>query len=224
MLKLYQMQDSGNCYKIRLLLNLLDQDVEYIDTDILKGESRTDEFLKKNSNGRVPTLQIDDSTYLPESNAILWYLAEGTPYIPGDRLVRARVLQWMFFEQYSHEPFIATSRFWISILKEADAYREQIESKRAGGKSALAVMNEHLVRHAYFAGDDYSIADIALFAYTHVADEGGFDLSPYPEINRWIEQVQSHPRHLSIEATMPLTRSTRATQFTRANPEASHKE
>ncbi len=200
MLKLYQMQDSGNCYKIRLLLALLNKDYECIDTDILKGESRTDEFLKKNPNGRVPTLQIDESTYLPESNAILWYLAEGSPYIPDDRLTRARVLQWMFFEQYSHEPFIATSRFWISILKEADNYREQIESKRAGGESALAVMNEHLASHAYFAGEHYSIADIALFAYTHVADEGGFDLSPYPEVMNWIERVQSQPGHIPIQS------------------------
>jgi glutathione S-transferase len=192
------MQDSGNCYKVRLALHQLDIPCEYIQTNILAGESRTVEFLDKNPNGRVPTLQIDDETYLPESNAILWFLAEESSLIPNDRLSRARVLQWMFFEQYSHEPFIATSRFWISILKQPEEYAEQIEAKKTGGRAALLVMEEHLQSNSFFVGSIYTIADIALFAYTHVADEGGFDLAPYPAINAWIERVKNQPRYVEM--------------------------
>ncbi|MFP6808612.1 MAG: glutathione S-transferase family protein [Pseudomonadales bacterium] len=200
MLTLYQMQDSGNCYKIRLLLTQLEKNYHSVDINILEGESRTNDFLKKNINGRVPTLQIDETNYLPESNAILWYLSEGTPYIPEDKLARARVLQWMFFEQYSHEPYIATSRFLISITKQAKQYREQIASKRQGGEAALSVMDQHLATKDFFAGHTYSIADIALYAYTHVAHEGNFDLSPYAHIKQWLQRVKAQDRHITITA------------------------
>ena len=198
MYRLYQMQDSGNCYKVRLLLNQLQIPCECIEIDILSGESRTDNFLEKNINGRVPTLQLDEETYLPESNAILWYLAEDTPFLPQDKLARAKVLQWMFFEQYSHEPFIATSRFWISILHQADDFAEQIAAKRSGGEAALSVMNRHLQENDYFVAGQYTIADIALYAYTHVAEEGNFELSPYPAITTWLASVQSQSRHIRL--------------------------
>lgn len=198
MYRLYQMQESGNCYKVRLLLHQLQIPCEYIEVDILSGESRTETFLEKNINGRVPTLQLDEEIYLPESNAILWYLAEDTPLLPRDKLARAKVLQWMFFEQYSHEPFIATSRFWISILQQADKFADQIEAKRSGGEAALAVMNRHLKINDYFVADQYTIADIALYAYTNVAEEGNFELSPYPAITAWLTRVQSQVRHIRL--------------------------
>ena len=198
MYRLYQMQDSGNCYKVRLLLNHLQIPCEYIEIDIIRGESRTDAFLKKNINGRVPTLQLDETTYLPESNAILWFLAEDTRFLPQDKLARAKVLQWMFFEQYSHEPFIATSRFWISVLQQADRFSDQIEAKRSGGEAALGVMNRHLQENDYFVADQYTIADIALYAYTHVAEEGNFELAPYPAITTWLTRVQSQSRHITL--------------------------
>ena len=198
MYRLYQMQDSGNCYKVRLLLNHLQIPCEYIEIDIIRGESRTDAFLEKNINGRVPTLQLDKTTYLPESNAILWFLAEDTQFLPQDKLARAKVLQWMFFEQYSHEPFIATSRFWISVLQQADKFSDQIEAKKSGGEAALGVMNRHLQENDYFVADQYTIADIALYAYTHVAEEGNFELAPYPAITTWLTRVQSQSRHIRL--------------------------
>ena len=198
MYRLYQMQESGNCYKVRLLLHQLQIPCECIEVDILSGESRTETFLEKNINGRVPPLQLDEEIYLPESNAILWYLAEDMPLLPRDKLARAKVLQWMFFEQYSHEPFIATSRFWISILQQADKFADQIEAKRSGGEAALAAMNRHLKINDYFVADQYTIADIALYAYTHVAEEGNFELSPYPAITAWLARVQSQARHIRL--------------------------
>lgn len=198
MYTLYQMPASGNCYKIRLLMNQLDIAAELIDIDILKGESRTDGFLKMNPNGRTPVLALSNGSYLAESNAILYYLSEGSELLPDDKLQRALVLQWMFFEQYSHEPFIATSRYWISILKQADKFARELELKKAGGYAALDVMEKHLSKQIFFVGQHYSIADIALFAYTHVADEGDFDLSAYPAINRWIARIQQQPGYLSI--------------------------
>ena len=204
MYKLFQMQDSGNCYKVRLALSQLRLPCESIEIDILVGESRTDEFLDKNLNGRVPTLQISESEYLPESNAILWYLAENSHFLPEDRLSRARVLQWMFFEQYSHEPFIATSRFWISILKQPQEYAEQIASKKPGGESALQVMEQHLQCNDFFVAGQYSIADIALFAYTHVAHEGNFELALYPAINQWLARVQEQALHITISDPLPV--------------------
>ena len=198
--RLFQMQDSGNCYKIRLLMSLLGLHYEIIDIDILKGESRTPEFLEKNPNGRVPVLQLPDGTHLAESNTILWYLAEGSPYFPTGKFDQALVFQWMGFEQYSHEPFIATSRFWISILRQPQEYARQIEEKQAPGYSALTVMERHLSTSRFFDADKYSIADIALYAYTHVADEGGFEMANYPAIRAWLDRIQSSKGHVPIES------------------------
>lgn len=197
MYKLFNFQSSGNCYKIRLLLNQLGIEYESISVDILKGESRTEDFLKINPNGRVPVLQVGDK-YLPESNAAIWYLAEKSKLIPSDRFERAQVLQWMFFEQYSHEPYIATVRYWVSILKDKSGKLSQIEQRMPLGYAALNVMETHLQEHDFFAGNLYSIADIALYAYTHVAEEGEFDLAPYNNIKRWFNRVESQSGYVPI--------------------------
>lgn len=198
MYKLYEFFSSGNCYKIRLLLTQLNLPFQRIQIDILKGESRTPEFLTKNPNGRIPVLETEAGQFLAESNAILFYLSEGTDFLPADSFEKAQVLQWLFFEQYSHEPYIATSRYWITILGKAEEYRDALNQKRAGGEAALRVMERHLTEHQFFVGERYTIADIALFAYTHVADEGGFDLSGFPAIQAWIKRVQAQPKHISI--------------------------
>ncbi|URD48779.1 glutathione S-transferase family protein [Chroococcidiopsis sp. CCNUC1] len=198
MLKLYDFLPSGNGYKVRLLLTQLGIPFERVEINILKGESRTPEFLKKNTNGRIPVLQLESGDFLAESNAILFYFSEDTEFLPADKLLRARVLQWLFFEQYSHEPNIATPRFWITELGKADEYREAIEQKRQAGYAALGVMEQHLTQQKFFVGDRYSIADIGLFAYTHVADEGGFDLSRFPAIQAWIERVKAQPNYIPI--------------------------
>jgi glutathione S-transferase len=198
MLRLYEFFSSGNCYKVRLLLTQLGIPFERVELNILKGETRTPEFLSKNSNGRIPVLEIEPGQFLSESNAILFYLSEGTEFFPNDAWERAKVMQWLFFEQYSHEPFIATSRFWISILGKGDEYRDAINQKREPGYAALTVMERHLTNHLFFVGERYTIADIGLFAYTHVADEGGFDLMRFPEIQAWIERVKAQPQHISI--------------------------
>ncbi len=198
MLKLYQFFSSGNCYKIRLLLTQLEIPFESVELNILKGETRTPEFLSKNPNGRIPVLETQSGQFIAESNAILFYLSEGTDFLPKDNFERAKVLQWLFFEQYSHEPFIATSRFWISILGKAEEYRDALNQKREPGYAALGVMEKHLTNNDFLVGERYTIADIGLFAYTHVADEGGFDLTKFPAINGWIERVKSQPRHISI--------------------------
>jgi len=197
MLRLYDFLPSGNGYKVRLLLHQLAIPFERIELDIMRGETRTQEFLAKNPNGRIPLLELADGTCLAESNAILWYLAEGTPFLPTDRLARAHVLQWMFFEQYSHEPNIATSRFWLTHLELTEERRAGLAQKRPLGHAALAVMESHLATRDYFIGA-YSIADVALYAYTHVAPEGGFDLSSYPAINAWLGRVRAQPRHIPI--------------------------
>jgi glutathione S-transferase len=198
MLRLYEFFSSGNCYKVRLLLAQLGIPFETVELNILKGETRTPEFLNKNSNGRIPVLEIESGKFLSESNAILFYLSEGTEFFPKEAWERAKVMQWLFFEQYSHEPFIATSRFWISILGKEDEYRDAINQKREPGYAALTVMERHLTNHLFFVGERYTIADIGLFAYTHVADEGGFDLMRFPEIQAWIERVKAQPQHISI--------------------------
>lgn len=197
-LRLYDFLLSGNCYKIRLLLTQMGMPFERVEVNIINGEARTTEFLSKNPNGKVPLLEIEPGQYLAESNAILVYLSEGTEFLPYDRFLRAQVLQWLFFEQYSHEPFIATSRFWISILGKAEEYREAIKQKSEPGYAALKVMENHLKSHSFFVAERYSIADIALFAYTHVADEGGFDLTQFPAIQAWIERVKAESRHITI--------------------------
>lgn len=197
MFKLYEYSLSGNCYKVRLLLTQLNIPFDRTEIDILQGKSRTPEFLVKNPNGRIPVLEIAPGQFLFESNAIMFYLSEATEFFPTDKFERAQVMQWLFFEQYSHEPFIATSRFWYMTGK-AEEYREALQQKQAPGYAALAVMEQHLENHAFFVGDRYTIADIGLFAYTHVAGEGGFDLTKFPAIETWIDRVKSQPAYISM--------------------------
>ncbi len=198
LLRLYDFLPSGNGYKIRLLLTQLGMPFERIELNILKGETQTSEFLSKNPNGKIPVLEIKPGKYLAESNAILVYLSEGTEFLPYDHFLRAQVLQWLCFEQYSHEPFIAKSRFWISILDKAEEYIEAIKQNREPGYAALRLMDKHLTAHTFFVGERYTIADIALFAYTHVADEGGFDLTQFCAIQAWIKRVKAQSRYISI--------------------------
>ncbi len=197
MLRLYDFLESGNGYKVRLLLHQLGVSFERIELDITRGATRTPEFLAKNPNGRIPTLELEDGTFLPESNAILWYLAEGTRFLPGERLARAQVLAWMCFEQYSHEPNIATLRFWTH-----QGWLEQraplVPGKRDAGVAALGVMEGHLAERRFFVAERYTIADIALYAYTHVAEEGGFALGPYPAVRAWLARVAAEPGHVPI--------------------------
>jgi glutathione S-transferase len=198
-MRLHDHLTSGNGYKARLLLAQLGIAYERIEYDLDKRETRTPEFLTMNPNGRIPLLEFDDGTFLAESNAILWFLAEGTPYLPTDRWQRAEVLQWMFFEQNNHEPNIAGLRFWIMhavpVTSLMDLWRP---AKRAAGEAALGVMDGHLATRAFFVGDRYSIADIALYAYTHVAHEGGFDLGPYVHVRAWLARVAAQPGHIPI--------------------------
>jgi glutathione S-transferase len=197
---LFDNLDSGNGYKVRLLLAQLGIDYRWTDLDIDAGATRTPEFLARNPNGRIPTLELDDGTNLAESNAILWYLAEGTQFVPGDRLGRAQVLQWMFFEQYSHEPYVATPRYIVKHLPVDHLRRLELPERLAKGRAALAVMEAHLATRKFFVAERYSIADIALYAYTHVAHEGGHDLGRYPRVRAWLERVNGEPRHVGIYA------------------------
>lgn len=199
-MKLYDYPPSGNGYKVRLALAHLGISYEYIPVDILAGDTRTPEFLVKNANGRIPLLQLTDQTYLAESNAILFYLAQGSALWPKKTIDQAKALQWMFFEPYSHEPNIATVRFWIAIKKIAPEEPEYalLTSKTSQGYAALCVMENHLKSNDFFVADDYSIADIALYAYTHVADEGGFCLDSYPAISSWLKRVAAQPNHIKI--------------------------
>jgi glutathione S-transferase len=187
---------SGNCYKVKLALEQLNLPYAWHEVDMMNGATRTDAFRKLNPNGKVPVLQIDDTTCLSESDAILCYLAEGTPLMPADRLARAQVLQWMFFEQYSHEPNVAVARFILQFLKTPDDPR--LPEKIAGSYRALDVMEAHLATRAYFVGERYTVADIALYAYTHVAGEANLDLVRYPAIRAWLERVRTQPRHLDM--------------------------
>ena len=198
MLTLYDYLESGNAYKVRLLLCLRGIAFRRIELDILKSETRTPQFLAKNPNGRIPALELEDGRVLFESNAILSYFAEGTPYTGADAWERALILQWMFFEQYSHEPNVATLRFWhlAKLLPQKSAL--EIEAKQRQGDAALAVMEQHLATRAFFVGERFTIADIALFAYTHVAREGGFALGRYPAVQRWIAQVEAQPGFVPI--------------------------
>ncbi|MGB3262894.1 MAG: glutathione S-transferase family protein [Microcoleus sp.] len=198
MFKLYEYSPSGNCYKVRLLLTQLNIPFDRTEINILQKESRTPEFLVKNPNGRIPVLEIAPGKFLFESNAIMFYLSEKTEFFPSDKFERAQVMQWLFFEQYSHEPYIATSRFWISVLGKAEEYKEALQQKQAPGYAALGVMEQHLEKNDFFVGDRYSIADIGLFAYTHVAGEGGFNLTGFPAIQSWIGRVKNQPRYISI--------------------------
>ena len=191
---------SGNGYKVRLLLAQLGVPFERVEYDIDEGETRTPAFLGNiNPNGRVPVLETGDGALLPESNAILFHLAEGTPFLPGDRLQKAQVLRWMFFEQYSHEPNVATPRFWITHgVEMTEERRAALAQKRELGYAALGVMEGHLGDREFFVAGRYSVADIALYAYTHVADEGGFDLGAFPATRAWMERVAAQPGHVPI--------------------------
>jgi glutathione S-transferase len=195
---LYDYKPSGNGYKVRLLLTQLGIPYHYIERNILNQETRTPEFLAINPNGRIPVLELEPGVYLAESNAILMYLSEDTPFLPTDKLDRAYVLQWLFFEQYSHEPNIATSRFILSYKKPLENYRDVLEKKRELGYAALGVMEQRLNNHAFLVSDRYTIADIALYAYTHVADEGGFSLEQYPGIRAWCDRVAAQPNYKPI--------------------------
>lgn len=201
--KIYGDSISGNCYKLALAANQLSFDHDWHEIDILAGQTRTPEYLAMNPNGRVPLLELADGRCLPESNAILWYLADGTALAGTNRYERANVLSWMCFEQYSHEPYIATSRFIVKYLGSPEERKAELESKKAGGYQALDVMEGHLAEHDFFANDAYSLADIALFAYTQVADEGGFDLSGYAQIRHWLDRVRQTAGFISMPAKAP---------------------
>jgi len=196
---------SGNCYKIKLTAALLGLPLATRAYDIMKGETRTPEFLAQvNANGRIPVLQIgagDGARFLPESNAACWYLAHGSDLIPADRFAQADMLRWMFFEQYNHEPNVATLRFWLRFVGESNLsaeQRAQIMPKRMAGCAALDLMNRHLADHAFFSGAAPTLADIALFAYTHVAEEGGFGLGDYPHILAWFARMEALPDFVAM--------------------------
>jgi glutathione S-transferase len=193
MLRLYDHLTSGNGYKVRLVLRLLRMPFQRIEVDIEKGLTRTEEFLRMNPEGRIPVLGLENGTYLFESNAIVCWAAEGTPLLPADQLERAQVLQWMFWEQYSHEPNIATVRHWVKHIG-VPAGREAVhQHKRTLGLKALGVMEHHLDGRSYFVGERFTAADISLYAYTHVAEEGGFDLAPFPRVRSWLDRVRDRP-------------------------------
>ena len=198
MLRLWGQEFSGNCYKVKLLANHLALPLEWVRVDITKGDTRTPAFLAMSAAGQVPLLRCADGSVLAESGAILWYLGEGSPWIPADALARARVLQWMFFEQYRVEPNIATSRYWIALLNAADRYRDQLAAKRAPGEAALAVLESHLAGAEFFPGAAPSLADLALYGYVHVAHEGGFALDAFPRIRAWIARIAALPGHIGM--------------------------
>jgi glutathione S-transferase len=203
MLTLYDYLDSGNGYKVRLLLSQLGLHYRYVDVDIMKGETRTNAFLARNPNGRIPTLEVPDGDYLAESDAILWYLADGTDFVPAGRFARAQVLQWMFFEQYSHEPYVATPRYIVRHLPADSERRAELPRRLAQGREAFKVMESHLTRRPFFVESHYTIADIALYAYTHVAEEGGHDLGPYPALRAWLKRVAGQPRYVGLHDRPP---------------------
>lgn len=198
MYTLHGMTGSGNCYKPALLMSQLGIDFRWVEVDLLAGATRTPAFLAKNPNGKVPLLELPDGRRLAESNAMLCYLAEGTPLLPADRYARAKVFEWLFFEQYSHEPFIATVRFWVHYLNEAESRRERIAEAMPRGYAALGVMEQQLAHTPFLAGADYTIADIALYAYTHVAHQGGYTLDDYPAIRAWLQRVAQQPGYVAM--------------------------
>jgi glutathione S-transferase len=200
MYTLYSMRRSGNSYKVRLALAQLGIPFRLVEVDILQGESRTPDFLAKNPNGQVPLLEVAPGRYLAESNAILWYLAGGTPLAPEDRVDRAEALQWMFFEQHSLEPNIGAAFFWLSLIKGGrELQRHALEDWMEEGHRALGVMEKHLKDCRFFVADRYTIADVALYAYTHVAHECDYDLSAFPAIRGWLKRVAAQPGHVQMD-------------------------
>ena len=195
-MKLYDYLPSGNSYKVRLLLSYLEREYTHVPINILKAETQTTDFLAKNPAGQIPMLELDDGRTLAESNAIILYLGEGSSLIPADKFDRAKMYQWMFFEQYKHEPAIAVARYIRHYAMDSRA--DQLPNLMERGNAVLAIMDTHLSGRDWFAGDTRSLADIALYAYTHVADEGGFDLGNYPNIQSWLGRVTDHKRHILI--------------------------
>ncbi len=200
MLTLYDYLPSGNGYKVRLLLTQLDLPYRLVELDTYAGQTRTPEFLAKNPNGRIPTVELADGSHLFESGAILWYFADDTKFMPHSKLERAQTLQWMFFEQYSHEPYIAVVRAWKHLVggKLTALQEMELPGLVKRGNDALDVMETHLAKHEFFVGGRYGLADIALYAYTHVAEEGEFDLVRYPAVSAWLKRVAAQPKHLLI--------------------------
>ena len=198
MYKVYGDYNSGNCYKVKLMLSLLGCEYQWVPVDILNGETQTPAFLEKNPNGKIPVLELNDGTCLWESNAILNFLADGSAYLPAEPRLRTQVLQWQFFEQYSHEPAIAVARFIQFYLGLPEERLHEYRSLQKSGYRALAVMEQQLKRTPFLVGDHFSIADITLYAYTHVAHQGGFDLTPYPGIQQWLERVKEQPGYVGM--------------------------
>ncbi|MGC9954089.1 MAG: glutathione S-transferase family protein [Rhizomicrobium sp.] len=197
---LHQMQMSGNCYKVRLAARQLSVPITLKDYPLHDGTTRKPPFLKLNPNGKVPVLEFEDGRILPESGAILFHLSEGSGLQPNNAWDRAQMLQWMFFEQYSHEPYVAVARYWLSFAKPEDFEKKRhlVPEWHAKGNAALSVMESHLSSHDWFAGNGYSIADIALYAYTHSAADGGFDLGGFPRVSAWIARVAAQPGHIPL--------------------------
>ena len=191
MYRVHGMAASGNCHKVRVTLDVLGLPYQWTEVDLFRGSTRTPEFLAMNHNGKVPVLEIEAGTYLPESNAILCYLADGTRLMPSERLAKARVMQWLFFEQYSHEPYIAVARFLRKLHPDPGSQRAVADSKMAGGYRALEVMEGQLSRTPFLVADRFTIADIALYAYTHAAGDGGFDLARFPAVRAWLDRVSN---------------------------------
>ena len=198
MTTVYGFSPSGNCHKVRLLLEQLGRPYRWIETDSSAGATRTPDYLARNPNGKVPMLELDDGRALVESNAILFWLAEGTPCLPDDPWARAQALSWMFFEQYSHEPYVAVARFICGWTPLDSPRRADLPRLRERAHAALAVMERHLATHAWFTGDRYGIADIALFAYTHCAPDGGIGLDAYPAIRAWLDRVSATPGFVAM--------------------------
>ena len=199
-MRLYNSQLSGNCWKVRQILALRGIEYERVEVDVFDRSNRPELLGGKNPALRVPTLELDDGEHLAESNAILWYFGDGSAYVPSGPLERARVLQWMFFEQYEVEPSIAVARFWITLLGERDRYVAELESKRRAGNRALAALDAHLDGREWLVGDAFTVADISVYAYTHLAEEGDFDLGEYPNVRAWIERVAAVPGHVPLDA------------------------
>jgi glutathione S-transferase len=202
-LTVHGMKASGNCYKIELLLAQLGRAHRWIEVDSTAGQTRTPEFLALNPNGRVPLLVLEDGRRLPESNAILWYLADGSPYLPVDAWLRAQTLQWLFFEQYSHEPYVAVARFIARWLPPDHARQAELPKLRERGHQALAVMDQHLQGREFFVDGGYGIADIALYAYTHESHVGGIGRGGYPNVRAWLERVEAQPGFVPQTYTLP---------------------